>query len=171
MKKVLAILICTLTLNAHATEMCARDDTVVISLDATLKPDTTLFVNNTEAMFAQRFAYGSLVFATGCFSWSDLRQIQGDETLNTLPHILSISDERLIGNSGWYNGDESNPDNERKYCYYQLIHPMLSQWHVNRFSANLSTAINCSNQCAGEANSRVLGRQDWRELLFDTIGR
>ena len=171
MKKIFVILCCMCVLSAHATEMCARDDTVVISLDATLEPGSTPFVSGTEAMFARSFAYGTLVFATGCFSWSDLRQIQGDETITTLPYILSTSDEDLIGNSGWYNGDESNPDNERKYCYYQLIHPMLSQWHVNRYDANLKTAIDCSNGCTSNSNARVLGRQDWRELLFDTIGR
>lgn len=171
MKKVLSILLCVCSLNANATEMCARDDTVVISLDATLEPGSAPFVSGAEAMFARSFAYGTLVFATGCFSWNDLRQIQGDETITTLPHILSTSDEDLIGNSGWYNGDESNPDNERKYCYHQLIHPMLSKWHMNRYDANLKTAIDCSNFCTGNSNARVLGRQDWRELLFDTIGR
>ena len=171
MKKVLSILLCVCSLNANATEMCARDDTVVISLDATLAPGSELFINSTEAMFARSFDYGTLVFATGCFSWNDLRQIQGDETITTLPGILSTSDEDLIGNSGWYNGDESNPDNERKYCYYQLIHPMLSKWHVNRYDANLKTAIGCSSGCTGTSNIRVLGRQDWREMLFDSIGR
>lgn len=171
MKKIFIIFCCFVGMSAHATEMCARDDTVVISLDATLAPGTTLFTSATEAMFARSFAYGTLVFATGCFSWNDLRQIQGDETITTLPQILSTSDEDLIGNSGWYNGDESNPDNERKYCYYQLIHPMLSKWHVNRYDANHKTAIGCSSGCTGNSNARVLERQDWRELLFDTIGR
>lgn len=173
MKKIFIIFCCFVGLSAHATEMCARDDTVVISLDATLAPGSALFVSGTEAMFARSFAYGTLVFATGCFSLNDLRQIQGDEniTTTTLPHILSTSDEDLIGNSGWYNGDESNPDNERQYCYYQLIHPMLSKWHVNRYNWNFKTAIDCSSGCTNNSNMRVLERQDWRELLFDTIGR
>lgn len=171
MKKIFIILCCFGILSAHATEMCARDDTVVISLDATLEPGTTLFTSATEAMFARSFAYGTLVFATGCFSLSDVRQIQGDATITGRPEILSTSDEDLIGNSGWYNGDESNPDNERKLCYYQLIHPMLSKWHADKYGAGFKTAIECSNGCTGFVNSRMLGRQDWRELLFDTIGR
>ena len=173
MKKVLAILICTLTLNAHATEMCARDDTVVVPLDATIEPAGTTFINAAEAMFSKNFSYGTLVFATGCFSLNDLRQIQGDPTITaqSLPYILSTSDERYIGNSSWYNGDEGDPENERKYCYYQLIHPMLSKWQINRYDGNLKTAIGCSSSCTSSCSSRVLERQDWRQLLFDTIGR
>jgi hypothetical protein len=171
MKKIFIILCCFGILSAHATEMCARDDTVVISLDATVSPTKGIFNSNIEGLVGMNFSYGTLVYATGCFSINEIRKIQGDESLKTQPDILETSDEDLIGNSGWYNGDESNPDNERIYCYHQLIHPMLSKWVRPVVSAKFNNELACYMQCTpGIYNDGVKYLQT-RQMMYDTIGR
>lgn len=171
MKKVLSILLCVCSLNANATEMCARDDTVVISLDATVGPTKGIFYNNIEGLVGMNFSYGTLVYATGCFSMNEIRKIQGDENLKNNPDILETSDEDLIGNSGWYNGDESNPDNERKYCYHQLIHPMLSKWVKPVVSSNFNSELDCYMMCTPGIYNDGVKYLKTRQMMYDSIGR
>ena len=172
MKKVLAILICTLTLNAHATEMCARDDTVVVPLDATIEPTGTAYSNNTEMIFAKRFSYGNLVFASGCFSVNEVRNIQNDPniTANTLPYELLTTNEMYTANNGWYNGDENDPENARNYCYHQLTHPMLSRWWAVYNERGFATPKQCMDACMNKGVGNIMSTVARRRDLFDSIG-
>lgn len=174
MKKILAILICTLTLNAHATEMCARDDTVVVPLDATIEfvPNSMKW-NLVESMWWIDFEYGRLYGASGCFSLNEIRIIQNDPNMSSsnIPYELSTNNEKYIANSGWYNGDESDPDNARIFCYHQLTHPMLSRWYALYNERGFGTPKNCMDNCMTRAAGGMLGTLARRRDLFDTIGK
>ena len=161
MKKVLAILICTLTLNAHATEMCARDDTVVVPLDATIEPADVLYLNIIEWMYGREFSYGIISMAITMLSLSDIREINNNSNISGAPNELLTSDERLLGREGWYNDDKTSPDNERVYCYYQMTHPMLSRWIL---LGKYPTPTNCINNVSWYGLTL-----DRRKQLFNAI--
>ena len=166
MKKILAILICTLTLNAHATEMCARDDTVVVPLDATIECGADAYTNTTEWMSGVNFAYGLVHTTATCLSLNDIREIEGSSNISEPPNILSTSDERLLGRYGWYNDDDTNPENERKACYYQMTHPMLSMWVLH--PGNTSSQ-SCYSGCLTYSKQYSLCKKDPRINLFNAI--
>ncbi|MDW2994466.1 MAG: hypothetical protein R8N24_00345 [Alphaproteobacteria bacterium] len=168
MKKVLAILICTLTLNAHATEMCARDDTVVVPLDATIKGDNYNY-NPVEWMWWVDFEYGRLYGAAACLSLQDIRDIENNQELDKAPEILSSNDTKLIGTTGYYNNDSSVPENIRDYCYLQLTHPMVSRWAFVLRWAN--SAKTCAEACYRFAGEYFKGTLNLRTYIFDSVGK
>jgi hypothetical protein len=146
--------------------MCARDDTVVVPLDATIECGPDAYTNKTEWMSGVNFAYGLVHTTATCLSLNDIREIEGSSNISTPPNMLSTSDERLLGRSGWYNGDETNPENERKNCYVQLTHPMLSMWVLHSKSASKQT---CYDDCLLKSKQYTLCGKDPRINLFNAI--
>ena len=170
MKKVLAILICTLTLNAHATEMCARDDTVVVPLDATLNGNgTDNGSNQIEWIWWVTFSYGRIYGYSSCLSLQDIRDIENNQKLSSVPDILSSNDTKLLGKRGYYNDDNSVPENERKYCFVQMIHPMLSQWVHTGYHPGAEKT--CYDACHRFSASYVNGNHLLRLNIFDSVGK
>ena len=152
MQKLLMILICMFIGSAHATEMCAKNDTVVIPLDATVGTSTDkVGGNNVEWMWWAQYDYGKLYGLAACLS--------NAEVANLLP---SDSDEF----GGRYGKDEDG--NPRIQCYAKLIHPMSSGWaHVTQMSQNECTS-RCLNQIMYflRSSDTVLGRS----AMFNSIG-
>lgn len=161
MKKVLAILICTLTLNAHATEMCARDDTVVVPLDATVNVGEELYYNYIEWLYGRETPYGSIHTAITLLSIADIQEIENNTNIASAPDVLSVSDERILGRDGCYNDDCTDANNERIYCYYQMTHPMLSRWVLQGKHTGVTNCIN-------NVRWYALGL-DGRKKLFNAI--
>ena len=168
MKKVLAILICTLTLNAHATEMCARDDTVVVPLDATLT-GKSYGSDPVEFIWWADFDYGRVYGAAACLSLQDIRNIENNQELDKPPYILSSNDTKLIGTTWYYNNDSSVSENIRGYCYLQLTHPMVSRW-ASAVSWD-KDAKTCAEACYRFAGEYFKGNLYLRTYVFDSVGK
>ena len=138
--------------SAHATEMCAKNDTVVIPLDATVSTSTTKAGNNNiEWMWWAQYDYGKLYGLATCLS--------NAEVANLLP---SDSDEFV----GRYGKDEDG--NPRIQCYAKLIHPMSSGWaHVGQLSE-----YECTTRCLAQiaAFSCTSGSILGRSAMFNSIG-
>ena len=168
MKKILIILLCVCSLNANATEMCARDDTVVVPLDATIGTTVNQKTHNpVEWIWWADFDYGRVYGNATCLSVSEIRELENKPDLKAYPNSLTTGDDKLLGRYDWYNNDSSNASNERKACYCKLSHPMDSLWTYYR-AVNVSI---CKTGCYNECAMAVQVDFDFRSRLYDNVGR
>ena len=177
MKKIFIILLCMITLNVNATEMCARDDTVVIPLDATITGDS-YSTNPVEWIWWVNFSYGAIYGGAACVSKKEIMMYSdwkgsGNPTSGL---FLNTSSDELIGNQGYYMNADINPDipdseksdYERKYCLVRITHPMSTAWMlINSYST--FSACNDANGCLGRVDwiSRIVNN---KQLLFNSVG-
>ena len=171
-----------ITLNANATEMCARNDTVVIPLDATVTKNGWEF-NTTEWLWWLKFSYGTIYGSGTCLSLKEIQEIQNDFTLTKPSGFLNTSTDELVGLSGYYMNADINPDIPdsekpayvRKYCYRKVIHPMHSAWMLSVSfgqpyqSGSYGCSPNCIDLIMDVANGSTVatrGMTDW----FNSIG-
>ena len=156
--------------NANATQMCARRDTTVIPLDGIPGGKNvngkTYWNDRWEWVWYAQFEYGRVYGAATCLSVQDVRDIQGDQSLTNYVSTLVTDEDEIQGRDEYYNGDDTNTEYERKFCYCKLTHPMSSRW-VFRYSYN---ATNCSLDCANSCASNAFGNVGWRSALFRAVG-
>ena len=172
MKKIIICLFCLIAFNAHATEMCARRDTTVIPLDATVPRSGSSF-DRIEWIWSGRFDYGDVYGTATCLSLHELREITGNPEFVLITQgaglsVLPTDDYELMGFYGYYNNDTSIPEYERTYCFCKLTHPMSSRW-VYCPASNYGSAF-CINFCADYC-SRNMDNIDMRRAMFNSIGK
>ena len=148
MQKILLILISMFIGTAHATEMCAKNNTVVIPLDATIT-SSDVGNNKIEWMWWVRYDYGKVYGSATCLS--------SEEVASLLPS----ADDELIGLSG------TDPNgNARTQCYCRLTHPMSSNWEFNLGrDQNL-----CESACASYCTQPDVYNSTVRYKMFNSIG-
>ena len=131
----------------HATQMCARRNTTVIPLDATVASNNyraTTFP--LEWMWANFFDFGTTYGFGTCLSVPEILEMTpGWTDTVTLPLIIPTDNEDIRGRSGIYTASDGT-EHERKYCYSKLIHPMSSQWQWYQTYNNAAT---CLSTCPG----------------------
>lgn len=182
MKKIFIILCCFGILSAHATEMCARDDTVVIPLDATIIKTTGSGYNISEWVWWMKHDYGAIYGASACLSKKEIMMYSNWSGTGQLSNgfLLNTSADELIGTSGYYMNADSNsdiPDEEkgdyaRTTCVTKLTHPMSSNWmHV---SGGPSSVDSCKTLCVNNYPFYVLSSINnstiIRSNFFNSIG-
>ena len=179
MKKIFIILLCMITLNANATEMCARNDTVVIPLDSTINGGLG-GSNGTEWLWWAPFEYGMLYGATACLSKKEVMMYSDWNGMGMLSkgNWINTASAELIGSQGYYMNadvdsdipDSEKPDYERKYCFIQLTHPMLSVWV---FANDYGLAGTCKTLCTGNIGGlwpASHSQEALRSAFFNTTG-
>lgn len=180
MKKMILILICMFIGSVHATEMCARNDTIVIPLDATIIPTGYIF-NPTENLYKQAFSFGAVYGAFACLSKKEIEMYNNGVIPAPYQPINTSSDE-LIGSSGYYmnaNNDNSipaaeKPDYARTYCFLKTTHPISSKW-IFRHRSNSPDSCNSNSGCRdsfgissnGGSSAEAL---NLRNALFSNVG-
>ena len=148
-----------ITLNTNATEMCARNDTVVIPLDSTIGRKDS-FYNMTEWLWWKPFEYGTVYGSAACLSKKEIMMYSdwnGTGNLNNAPYVLNTSSDELVGLSDYYMNADINPDipaaekpdYERRYCVWKITHPMSSNW--TRLGGADTTSGACINNCMSNA--------------------
>ncbi|MDW2995295.1 MAG: hypothetical protein R8N24_04730 [Alphaproteobacteria bacterium] len=167
MQKILLVLLLILTTtSANATQMCARRDTTVIPLDASVG-NGKIWDDRWEWVWYIQLGYGTIYGASTCLSLQDVRDIEGKQELTTYVSLLSTDEDTIQGRDDYYNGDTSNKEYERKFCYCKLTHPMSSSSWVFQGSSDVLT---CSKDC-GLYCSRTLNTDTvLRTKIFNTIG-
>ena len=171
MKKIFIILCCMLCISAHATEMCARDDTVVIPLDATLNRKGQ-GANITEWIWWEEFDYGTIYGAAACLSLKEIQEIQNNPNLTSPPTVLNTSSDELIGSFGYYENNKTDPIYARIYCYYKITHPMSSSWAFrNTYSPPInSTQWACESVCYYNNGRYMSNTLEDKKSFFNSIG-
>ena len=154
MKKIIIVLGCFMTFGAGATEMCARNDTIVVPLDATVG-GTGYGYNAVEWMWWATFEYGKIYGTATCLSPAEVTE------------LLPSDDDELLGRSGKDATAESEgtADN-RTQCYCKLTHPMSSRWVFLGSNSASDCASYCANACALNARVNV----GLRSGLFGSVG-
>ena len=166
MKKTLLLVLLLLTsTGAYATQMCARKDTTVIPLDGFVSKTTGSSYNKDEWIWYIEFEYGRVHGISTCLSYADIAEIEGvDVNSKPSPSVLSTNSDKLQGRSEYYNGDPSDPLNERTHCYCKLTHPMSSYWILNRDWGN-----RCIEECSFRCQETTRLNPDKRTLLFRSV--
>ena len=175
MKKIIICLFCLIAFNAHATEMCARRDITVVPLDATVAGGGGLTqFDQTEWIWWGNPSYGKIYGTATCLALQEIRDISGDQTIKITGvgglsgiYTLPTDDYELMGRYGYYNGDTSIPENERKYCFCKLTHPMSSQWVINIIEPDMQW---CKTRCM-DVCGRHAGDPEKLEAMFRSIGK
>ena len=175
MRKIFIILCCFGILSAHATEMCARDDTVVIPLDATIVANRG-DRNAVEFVWWNNFEYGTIYGGTACLSKKEIEEMGSWPVSGSNTKTLNTASDELIGSSGYYMNADANPDipdsekpdYERRYCTVKLTHPMSSNWiYTYDYTLAPSCAFGCPNNISGDWTG---SRQSVKTFLFHSIG-
>lgn len=159
-----------ISLGAYATEMCAHRDTTVVPIDATVNSIAGGGFDKVEWVWFNNYSYGKIYGTATCLSLQEIRDIVGDQNIKYIyfPYILPTDDYELMGRSEYYNGDTSNSEYERKYCFCKLTHPMSSQW---AFNSGISSASTCKDFCADYCVRNSHAGVDFRTILFRSIGK
>ena len=163
MKKVIYLLVgVLLSLPAIATEMCARNDTIVIPLDSNINHIGSGH-NVPEATWWTIFPYGRIYGLWTCLSAAEGGKPSGGtgSYTNDKGQMLP-NDDALAGRTG-----QDADGNDRGYCWCKMTHPMSSRWVFN----NLTSASNCAASCFQYCYNNVYSYAGLREELFGSVGK
>ena len=123
MKKIaLVFLICVMQ-PAFATEMCARNNMIVVPLDSNVG-GSGYSQNQAEMVWSATFPYGVISGEATCLSAAEGGKPSGSmgSYTNSDGNMLP-QDEALAGRTG------QDPDgNDRGYCWCKMTHPACSRW-------------------------------------------
>ncbi|MBP3544856.1 MAG: hypothetical protein J6J82_00935 [Alphaproteobacteria bacterium] len=161
-KKILCVLCILMCVPAFATEMCARNDTIVIPLDSNVK-GTSNGNNAAEATWWAIFSYGRIYGLSTCLSAAEGGKPSGGQGsyTNSDGNMLP-QDEALAGRTG------QDPDgNDRGYCWCKMTHPASSRW-VFHYS---SSASRCASACANDCGIHAHYNAALRSGLFGSVGK
>lgn len=141
-----------MTVNAWATEMCARNDTIVIPLDAKIIADDRADINTFETLWRASFEYGYLYGTAACLSKKEI-MMYNNGNIPTINTPIKTSADELLGAYGYYMNadtdpaipDSEKPEYKRTYCIGKITHPVSTMWiYVGQVEEN------CINSCIGK---------------------
>ena len=137
MKKFLLLLLCMFLFDANATEMCARDDTVVVPLDAVAGPSGNGKSDGVESMWYIPFGYGNIYGSVTCLSTTEVMGfVPSWDGNSAAPSILPTDDDELMGRTGT---DENG--NTRHICYMKMTHPLATPWIQTPFGSGCNNCM------------------------------
>ncbi len=162
MKKIVLILCLFVTLPTIATEMCARNDTIVIPLDSNVGGSSS-GNNASEATWWAIFSYGRIYGLSTCLSEAEGGKPSGSMgTYKNSKGEMLPQDEALAGRTG-----KDADGNDRGYCWCKMTHPAFSRWV---FSGSAS-APNCASSCANNCGYYAQNNAALRSGLFGSVGK
>lgn len=163
MKKILCVvLICMASVVANATDMCARNDTMVFVFDKDVK-GISKGSNATEWTWWTSFAYGRVSGGATCLSATEGLGRTG--TMGAYYGTGEYANTFIDVEPGLHGTDSDG--NERMYCWCKMTHPFSSRWVFNYASASASA---CVSSCADYCGSHVLSGAALRGGVFESVG-
>lgn len=148
-KYFIAVLLLFIPCVTYALTMCARDNSLVISLDSGVVGANKTGANNPEYLWSVGFSYGTLVGEATCLSANE-----AERDLKDIP-------------KGLHGKDDTSTD--RLSCYCRMTHPALSGW---AYTAKFTNTYDCHNTCAAYCARNInAGDTSTRKRLFNTIGK
>lgn len=160
MKKIILLLI-LFTTGAFATEMCARNDTVVVVLDAA-ENRTGGGGNSVDMIHFSVFEYGRVTVGYACLTEKEINSYPSTGTVGNPGRLLDTREYNLWGLYG-----EDTDSEPRKYCACKIIHPVSSKWLVRW---NNGTASACRQNCQVTCNDLFRDSHIAREIMYKSIG-
>ena len=158
MKKIILLLI-FFTTGAFATEMCARNDTVVVVLDAATGAKSHRHYEALDFTYSVFFEYGIVHGVTACLTEKEVK------SLHPTGATTGLLDSRENNLWGLY-GEDTDPE-PRVYCTCKITHPVSSKWYVlNKQGGAKSCREMCPTLCVTQLRDNYL----WRENMYQSIG-
>ena len=165
MKRMLIIFMMLFCLPCIATEMCARNDTVIIPLEAA-NNGVSYGNNNNEFTWWVDFDFGRVYGYSTCLSADE-----GLGRTGTMGAYYGTGDyaKTPITAEPGLKGTDTN-GNDRKYCWCKMTHPASSRWvfsnatliHPRVHRVARTTAVTtsaptprCAGACLGRSASDV----------------
>lgn len=146
----------------HATEMCARNDTVIIPLEAVNKGLSNGY-NHNEFTWWVDFDFGRVYGYSTCLSADEGL---GNTGTGGAYYGTGEYANTFIDTEPGLTGTDAN-GNERKYCWCKMTHPASSRWVL--LSANASASY-CASYCTHLCSNSVPSTAALREGLFGSVG-
>lgn len=162
MKRMLIIFMILFCLPCIATEMCARNDTVVIPLEAASNGVSHGF-NNNEFTWWGDFDFGRIYGYSTCLSADEGLRPTG--TVGAYYGTGEYANAFIDAEPG-LSGNDAN-GNERKHCWCKMTHPAYSRWV---FSSAQGSASVCVKYCAETCSHHVRTNAAMRKGLFGSVG-
>ncbi|MBR5625841.1 MAG: hypothetical protein IKW67_03625 [Alphaproteobacteria bacterium] len=161
MKKIIfTLLICTATMAANATDMCARDDVMVLAFDPMVNATSTGSYAPEWSWWVQ-FPYGRIAGEATCLSAAEaLGRTSG---FGAYYGTGEYSSTFITVESGLSGVDADGA--ERKYCWCKMTHPAVSRWVFGAYSGLSNCATACPAACSGRIQTDRL-----HKYIFETIG-
>ena len=171
-KYIVAIMILFIPCVTYALTMCARDDSLVISLvGGTNGINGSNKHNASEFTWRVDYNYGTILGEATCLSAAEggqpsnaninsgvMTNVDGEKLPHSIPKALRGTSEA--------NAENPELSTERGYCWCRMAHPASSRW-VFLYSASAADCTSyCANYCASGAYSNVA----WRSALFRAVG-
>lgn len=145
MKKILALFILLVPFCAFATDMCARDDTIVLVFDPLVGGSGGSNAN--EWTWWTAFPYGRIAGDATCLSAAEAKKTP------------------VRADAGLHGVDADG--NVRTQCWCRMTQPVFSGWV---FTSADHSAETCATACAPRCPYYVANIQGARKSLFDSIG-
>ena len=150
-KYLIAVLLLFIPCVTYALTMCARDNSLVISLAQGLR-GKGYEGNNKEFTWGVDFEFGKILGEATCLS-----EAAGGAP-GTVYSYINANGEMLSYDipAGLYNVDKDG--NERGYCWCRMKHPALSRWCYTKLDTENSQWCknNCVTYCAIRINAGQL---------------
>ena len=159
------LMLCLLPICANATDMCARDDTMVLVFDKDIGGSGS-GSNATEWTWWVNFAYGRIAGDATCLSAAEgLGRTSGQGAY----YGTGDYSKTFIEAESGLKGTDSD-GNDRKYCWCKMTHPVSSRWvftratlippRVHRIARTTAvttstTTPRCAGACLGRSASDV----------------
>ncbi len=144
-----------------ATEMCARNNMIVIPLDSNVGGSGNSY-NQKEMVWSATFPYGMISGEATCLSAAE-----GGKPSGTMGVYTNVDGQMLDQSvpAGLMHYDANN--NERGYCWCRMTHPAASRWVFARSFSASHCASNCANICGSYARADAALRSG----LFGSVGK
>ncbi|MBR5625470.1 MAG: hypothetical protein IKW67_01665 [Alphaproteobacteria bacterium] len=164
MKKIIfTTLICTAPIFANATDMCARDNVMVLAFDPQVE-GTSSGRNAAEWSWWTQFPYGRIAGEATCLSAAEGL---GQTSVGVYYGSGEYASTFITADSGLSGVDANGA--ERKYCWCKMTHPAVSRWVLTNAYANKGSCINdCSTSCW--YNLKNNKSSAFKKAIFETIG-
>ena len=161
MKKILFLTFLILPICALATDMCARDDTMVFVFDP-VPGHTGNGGIPTEWTWWVSFSYGRIAGDATCLS---LSESLGQTAQGAYYGTGEYANTFISADAGLSGSDSDG--GERKYCWCRMRHPFMSNWVLRGVNnSGAPCAPSCANNCAYSVRTET---NMWRNML-NSIG-
>ena len=162
-KYIIAVLLLFIPCVTYALTMCARDDSLVVTLNSGPNAGTGTY-NASDFTWREDYIYTILGEAT-CLS-----ELEGglSTTQGSMTNIDGNKVDQSVqkGLQGIYNDDSVY--GARKYCWCRMTHPALSRWVIVQ---DMGTIVNCRNTCAERCYAHMKVTPEFRKGMFNSIGK
>ena len=162
MKRFFVIIFALLPIYANATDMCARDDTMVLVFDKDIG-NSGGGHNATEWAWWVNFPYGRIAGEATCLSAAEgLGRTSGQGAYYGTGDYSKTFIEAEPGLKG-----ADSDGNDRKYCWCKMTHPVSSRWV---FSSAYADSSVCASTCASACGINVRIYSELRGDMFNSVG-